>query len=260
MSKPDYPREILPQKEWKQTVAVSDILKNCPDALLGHLLVGDKQLCIDSSLGEDMCVIRRESLPLERMANLSCSLLGTYFALSFFHFLPDNVGRLPWKAGTCIVDDLLDEKNYNHYPEITVVGWYLRNIENHSIPYPRIFFKAKEFEAFQDAVAAIAKDKNEEIVQKEWNDLLEDEDNKKLRIADFTGESRCNHAPTMLNYWHYTIDLYSADDSKTPLKKISKGWREKMGLYLQDYLCNSFLLLKEEAQVARIDDEHIWMD
>ena len=97
-------------------------------------------------------------------------------------------------------------------------------------------------------------------MQKEWNDLLEDEDNKKLRIADFTGESRCNHAPTMLNYWHYTIDLYSADDSKTPLKKISKGWREKMGLYLQDYLCNSFLLLKEEAQVARIDDEHIWMD
>ena len=44
-----------------------------------------------------------------------------------------------------------------------------------------------------------------------------------MRIADFKGETRCDHAPTMLNYWHFTIDLYAPNDNENPLKKSAKG-------------------------------------
>lgn len=258
MAKPSYPQEILPCHGWKQTMMVSDILKSCPKAVLGHLLVGNKEQCVDDSLGLGMETIRRDVLPLDRMANLSCSLLSTYFMLVFFHFLPDNEGKQTWKPDNVVTDDLLKEDNYNFYPEITVVGWYLGSLEHHPIPYPRSFAKVKEFHDFQEVATAVARNRKKEIVQKEWQDLAEDETNKKLRIADFTGEVRCNHDPTFLNYWHFTIDLYSADDNENPLKNTSKGWREKMGIWLQDYLCNSFMLLTEDEQVSKVTDKSVW--
>lgn len=259
MAKPAYPKEVLSQPHWVESITTGDILKCCSTTLLGHLLVGDKNQCIDSSLGDGMEFIRREALPLERMANLSCSLLGTYFKLAFFHFLPDNEGKKTWKAGTLIAEELLAENNYNHYPTITVVGWHLRNLEHYPIPYPRIFSKAKDYAAFQTAAVAVADLRKCEIVQKEWHELAKNVKNEEQKIADFSGEVRCNHAPTMLNYWHFTIDLYPADDNDSPLKNTSKGWREKMGIYLQDYLCNSYILLTKEEQIPQIADKNIWV-
>ena len=237
---------------------VSDILDNCTDAVLGHMLVGNYKQCIDDSLGEGMEFVRRNMLPLERIPNLSCSLLGSFFQFMFFHFLPDNDGKGSWKAGLTVRDDLLNENNYNYYPEITVVGWALKKLEGRPLPYPRQFSKQKEFTDFQNAAIAVAQNRNCEIVQHEWADLVKDEENRKLRIADFSGEVRDNHAPTMLNYWHFTIDLYAANDDKNPLKKVSKGWREKMATNLQDLLCNSFCVLNNESQVPRIENEGIW--
>lgn len=259
MAKPQYPQEILPQKEWSQAIMVGDILKESPDTLLGHLLVGDYTHCIDDSAGEGMEFIRRESLPLERMINLSCSLLGTYFILSFFHFLPDNDGKQPWKRGTEITEKLWAESNYNYYSNVVVVGWPLRQVENHPLPYPRKFAKQKEFADYQNKAIADAEERNCAIVQQEWANLAEDEENKSLHIANFTGEARCNHAPTMLNYWHFTIDMYSAIDNKNPMKKISKGWSEKMGTTLQDFLCHSYVLLTSDAQVPKIAND-IWTE
>lgn len=254
MTKPSYPQEILPQPEWVQNISVCDILKCCSNAVLGHLLVGDYKQCVDDSLGEGMSFIRRESLPLERMPNLSCSLLGTCFLLEFFHFLPDNEGKEDWKTGMEITKELLSEDNYNYYPEITVVGWLLQALEGLPFPYPRKFAKQKEFVDFEVKAVAVAKDRNCEIVQREWAELVEDKENQRLKIADFTGEARINHAPTKLNYWHFTIDLYAAIDNKNPLKKVSKGWSEKMATNLQDFLCNTFVLLTDEAQIPRIDN------
>lgn len=259
MTKPQYPREILPQKGWSQTIVVGDILKETPDAILGHLLVGDYENCIDDSAGEGMEFIRRESLPLERMVNLSCSLLGTCFMLPFFHFLPDNDGKEPWKGGFEVTEGLLSATNYNYYPNVVVVGWQLRQVEHFPLPYPRKFAKQKDFVDYQNKAIADAEERNCAIVQKEWADLAEDEENKRLHIANFTGEARCNHAPTMLNYWHFTIDMYSAIDSKKPMKKLSKGWSENMGISLHDFLCHSFALLNNDEQIPQIAND-IWTE
>lgn len=205
MTKPSYPKEILPQQEWVQTIQVGDIISACPMAMLGHLLVGTYKECVDDSTGEGMEYIRRDVLPLKRMANLSCSLLGTYFSLPYFHFLPDNGGKEPWKESVGVSEELLSEQNYNYYPEVTVVGWALQALEGRTLPYPRLFTKKTEFDTFQKGAADVAAERNVEIVQKVWAELREDEQNKKMRIADFKGETRCNHAPTMLNYWHFLL-------------------------------------------------------
>lgn len=259
MTKPSYPRDILPQPKWIQSIIVGDILKSCPNAMLGHLLVGDYKQCIDDSAGKGMEFIRRDALPLERMVNLSCSLLGTYFMLHFFHFLPCNEGKKPWHSGMDISEELLSEENYNFYPEITVVGWPLHKVEGFSLPYPRKFAKQKEFENYQDEAVAVARERERDIIQHEWAELVADEENKKLRIAEFDGETRNNHAPTLLNYWHFTIDLYSANDNQNPLKKVSKGWGEKMATNLQDFLCNTFAFFTETSLIPRIEDEGIWV-
>lgn len=259
MTIPSYPREILPQPIWVQTIVVGDILKSCPNALLGHMLVGNYKECVDDSAGEGMDFIRRNALPLARMANLSCCLLGTFFLLHYFHFLPTNEGKKPWKAGVQVSEELLSVDNYSFFPEITNVGWPLLKLEGFPLPYLRKFTKQKEFTSFQDNVVAVAKERNREIVLHEWAELTEDKDNKNLRVADFIGEVRNNHAPTLLNYWHFTIDMYSANDDKDPLKKVSKGWGEKMATNLQDFLCHSFVLLTETPQISTITDEGIWV-
>lgn len=252
MAKPDYPREILPQPDWKQTLIVGDILKCCPEAMLGHLLIGDVETLFDTSAGEGMESLKRTAIPLKRMANFSCNLLGAQFVLSFFHFLPANAGAESWIKGMLVNDDLITENNYNHYSDITIVAWHMQNVEKYQIPYPRNFLKQKEFVDFQNAVANEAHEKNAEIIIREWDELTE---NDRLRVCFFNGEARCNHAPVLLNYWHFTIDLYSADNSRKPLIKISKGWSESMASNLQDYLCRTFIKLTDDSQVPIIHEE-----
>lgn len=257
--KPPYPQDILPRQGWTVPISTDDLLKDCPNLLIGHMLRGSVEQCIDMTAGEDMPCITRSSLPLERMANLSCCFLGSYFLISYFHFLPDNEGEAAWKEEYGMRCDLITEDNYTHYPVITVVGWLLREIENRRLPYPKVFSKQSDFEENQLKAINVAEERNCQIAQQEWQNLKCSEENKKQRIAEFIGESRCNHAPTMLNYWHSTIDIYTAFDNVNPVKKISSGWSKKLAVNLQDYLCRSFVLLKDESKVPHIANDALWV-
>lgn len=259
MLKPPYPQDILPREGWIAPIATGDLLKGCPNLLLGHMLRGGVEQCIDMTAGEDMPCIRRSSLPLKRIANLSCCFLGSYFLISHFHFLPDNAGKAAWKEEDGKRCDLITEDNYSHFPEITVVGWLLRDIENRQLPYPKAFLKQGDFEKSQLKAINVAEERNCQIVQQEWQNLKCSKENEKQRIAEFTGEARCNHAPTMLNYWHSTIDIYTAFDNVYSVKKISSGWGEKLAANLQDYLCRSFVLLKDESEVPHITNDALWV-
>ena len=88
MNRTNYPHEILPKQNWKQYVPPSEIICVCQDAILGRMLEGREEDCLDSSLGEDMVSILPEKLPLKRIAGLSCSLLGTTFIVDFFQLFP----------------------------------------------------------------------------------------------------------------------------------------------------------------------------
>ena len=255
-----YPHEILPKQNWREGVLSSEIISICQDAILGHMLNGQQEDCFDSSLGEDMLSILPEKLPLNRMPGLSCCLLGTSFILEHFHFLPNNDGKAPWHEGISVPEEIVNEDNYTYYPDVTVVGWQLKEIHEYKIPYIRKKKKKKEYEEFKDKVLAVSKKSNVAIIYlEEWEHLLENPEDKNYRIVNLFGEARVNHAPTMLNFWHYTIDLFPAENDAKPLTKVSDGWRFNMAENVCDILRRNFILISDDSDIPQIGDEKIWV-
>lgn len=260
MANYQYPQGILPKATYKQEVNPSAIIGHQPLALLGHMLIGSETDCIDYSLGADMPAIYQEALQVKRIPNLSCSLMGCYFCIDDFHFLPQNKGKEPWIDDCQVEDGLLENKeNYDYYAEITVVGWILANIHLHPIPYKRLFGKKDEYENFAKKVRDVAENRRIDVYLSEWDELKARANNNGLSEVEVTGQARVNHAPTNLNYWHFTIDFYSAEDDMKPQMNISSAWRNNMALNLWDYLRHNFEILKSEEQIQKITDQSLWI-
>lgn len=260
MSIPQYPHEILPKQNWREGVLSSEIIGFCQDAMLGHMLNGRPEECFDFSLGEDMLSILPEKLPLNRIPGLSCSLLGTSFIVEHFHFLPSNDGKAPWHDGIVVPEEMVNENNYTYYHDVTVVGWQLKEIHKYKIPYIRNFHKPREYKEYKEKVLAISKKSGvATLYLEEWENLLENPENKSLRIVNLFGEARVNHAPTMLNFWHYTIDLYPAEDDTKPIPKVSDGWRSNMAENVCDILRRRFTLVSDDSAIPQIGNEKLWV-
>ena len=255
-----YPQGILPESTYRQEVNPAAIIEHQPLALLGHMLNGSEKDCIDYSLGEDMPVIYQDALQLKRVPNLSCSMMGCCFSIEDFHFLPQNKGKLAWKGDRQIEESLLEDKeNYRYYAEITVVSWMLANIHLHPIPYKRSFGKKSEYDEFVKKANDVAQKRKIDIYLAEWDELKAKTNEKELPVAEVKGLARVNHAPTNLNYWHFTIDFYSAEDDTNAQKNISGAWRNNMALNLWDYLRHNFDILRSEEQIPKIIDQSIWL-
>ena len=52
--KPPYPQDILPRQGWVVPIATADLLKDCPNLLLGHMLRGGVDQCIVMKVGADI--------------------------------------------------------------------------------------------------------------------------------------------------------------------------------------------------------------
>lgn len=260
MSIPQYPHEILPKQNWRENVPPSNVIGVCQEAILGHMLNGRREDCIDFTLGEDMISILPDKLPLKRIPGLSCCLLGTSFIVEHFHFLPSNDGKKSWHEGVVVPEEMVNENNYTYYPDVTVIGWLLKEIHKYKIPYKRNFRKQKEYEEFKKDVLAVSNTKGiVDLYLEEWEQLLENPEDKNLRIVNVFGETRVNHAPTMLNFWHYTIDLYSIDNDIKPIDNISGGWKYNMADNFCDYLRRKFVLFENDSTIPKIVDKNLWV-
>lgn len=234
------------------------IISHQDHALLGHLLEGTEGDCLDYSLGEDMPTIAEKYLPLNRIPNLSCSLMGSIFNLEDFHFLPINIGSQSWKEGLDISTDFITEDNYRYFPDITVVSWPIIDVHLFPVRYSRRFGKQKDYDDFKDKAKDVAAKRNIEILLKSWSELCPDTENNNQRIVDAIGEAKVIHNPTMFNYWHFTIDLFPAENSSTPINSISSAWKENMAVNLWDVLRHSFVVIVSNEMIPPISDKTLW--
>lgn len=255
MAKPDYPREILPQQGWRQCICTQDLVDRCPEAMLGRKLDGTKEHCINP---EDNSIYM-SVLPVDSIPNLSCSLLGTFFKVNHLHFLPDNEGKTSWEEGAMVGDEMMHEDNYNHFSDITVVGWKAKEVHGKPLPYSHVFDKKALYDAFKEAAKGVAELRKIEVYLDEWEDLKKNPTNSKLRIAEVVGETRVNHDPTNLNYWHFTIDIYPAETDIKPLKDVSKGWSKSIAANFCDFLRHCYEIIENDAQVAKVEDNTLWV-
>ncbi len=254
-----YPLDLVSRLSWKHSIQAEDIVACCPDAIIGHWLEGPKERHLDFSLGDDMVALQPDSLPLVRIPNLSCSLLGALFHYDHFHFLQTNEGKTPWTGESDITDTMLTTDNYTYMPEITVIGWTINGVASYVIEYEHIFQKRSDYNNVKNTSANNYKKRGiESVFLKEWENLKVDPNNDKRRIAELKGGVKVNHAPTNLNYWHFTIDSYPAESDIKPLKNASDGWRKNMAANLVDYLRRSFIYITEETAIPTITDTKVW--
>lgn len=255
MAKPQYPSEILPRQGWRQCICTQDLLDSCSEAMLGRKMDGTKEKCINPEDGS----IYMNVLPTGSIPNLSCSLLGAFFKVDHFHFLPDNVGKANWKEGILVGEEMLCEENYNHFSEVTVVGWKVKDVSGRPLPYKRSFDKSQLYDEFKEAVKEVAEVRKVVLYLDTWEKLKTNSANNKQRIVEVVGVAKVNHAPTMLNYWHFTIDIYTAENDLEPLLKVSDGWRKNIAANLRDFLRRCYDIITDDNQVAVVDKESLWV-
>lgn len=252
-----YPFEVLPRADWKSRIDTCDIIKSCPVALLGHVLRNvSKDACFDYSLGEDRPQITMKALPVERIPNLSCSLLGTFFKPEHFAFLPDSQGAAPWSDSDGSQQTLLsDNNNFQPVENRTVVAWNLKEVHNRSIPYTRDV----DFKMYSEIKSKIASKNGSEmgnVCIEEW-DKLKQSTIPKNRLLPLDGRAQVNHDPLCLNYWHFTIDLYPPDNIQQ-IKDTGKKWKYDMALVLREYLKFHFVMVEEDTIIPQINDKSLW--
>lgn len=252
-----YPSEVLPRTEWKNIIDTCNILKCCSSALLGHVLRDDpKGSCFDYSLGEDYPQITMKALPIERIPNLSCSLLGTYFKPAHFAFLPASTGAEPWQDSDGSQEELLsNDSNFQSIENRVVVAWNLSEVHNRILPYTREV-DYKMYSDIKSKISSVNGGAMRNVCIEEW-DKLKQSKTSKNRILPFEGHAKVNHDPIRLNYWHFTIDLYP-QDNPAPIKDTGKKWRNSIALVLREYLRQHFVVVDDALKIPSIEDKTLW--
>lgn len=259
MADTNYPRNLISRRGWKKGIEAVDIINNCSDAIIGHWIEGTYESCIDLTLGPGMERLKEESLPNKSVPNLSCSLLGALYLYEHFKYLPANDGKKLWDENTDVPDEMVSPDNYTILAKYFVVGWLIRNVHFYHIEYPHGFSKKKEYDAFKNKAEGVAEKRNIDAAYlKEWEELKFAVGSDKLRIAKLKGEARVNHNPTNLNFWHFTIDSYPAEDDVKAIANASDGWRYNMAANLADYLRRSFKYIEDSTDIPQISDSSLW--
>lgn len=252
-----YPRDIVPCNGWRKGILASEITACNLHAIIGHWLEGPKENFIDDSLGEGMIALSTDALPIERIPNLSCSLMGALFLFEHFHFRQVKDGKNPWDGDTNIPDSMLNEENFIYMPEVTVIGWEINSLENRDLPYRRAFSKKSEYDKVKQMSAEIGRKRGIcTSYLKGWEDMTNNTENGKQRIADLKGKCHIIHNPTNMNFWHFTIDIFPADKEE-PMKSVSAAWQKNIASYLADYLQRAFIHITEATDIPGISN-NIW--
>lgn len=247
---PDYPEHILPLEGWPQPLSTGQLLAICPGAIIARRFEGTPHECVETQLGKE--VIKISKLNYKQMPNLSTSLIGAVHLVTDFHYRQTGNGEKPWEGETILMGDYEPDKDYTfHSGDLTVIGWRVSLIHQLPLPYRKVLPKQSDFEKLKDALKSAdaievttdsrRKEERQKIYLEAFKDLATDAN--KNKYVKLEGKAMVNHAPTKLNYWHYTIDEYTEDNPTTPIKDANNRQRELLCVALLDILRRKFILL-----------------
>lgn len=256
----EYPKEILPRKEYLGNIDTALLLEKQSNAVIGHWLdLKDctRQKYIDELMGKEFAQLTTDALPIENMANLSCSLLGAIYGFNHFAFVPKAAGKSSWDKCSDISDDMLVADNFRTLSEYLVVAWEIKELAGVKLPYVRSFDKKSQYESAVETIHKIQANNNEELaVFEEWEKIAQKEGSN-LRDVELEGVIHVNHDPTNLNYWHFTIDLKPMD-KEAELKGIKSGWQKNMANELFKILRLTFFEIDANYKAPEIEPS-VWI-
>ncbi len=214
----EYPIRILPQKKYVRHIDVNNLYVKCQKSLLVRRLdvdgnpfhyIGGRKLLNEGVINDDVL-------------DWSTNLLGGKFKVEDVYWRQKEKGIIEWNNEDVNIDD------YNGcYEQITSANCVFITINclhNKSIPYKRKFGSKRNLEQYVEKTHDI-----EEEAIKHWGVCDEPECHATITVE---------HKPTMLNYWHMTIEIAPRDftepiprDSKKN-KSVKKRVKEALHLHI----------------------------
>lgn len=187
-------------------------------------------------------------LPNSRILNLSTDLMGASFSLRDFTYQHKNNGDLPWDGYEVDICSFVKDIDFVQTDgPVFAAGWCIAVLENFSIPYRRNFKNHDDFISFhRKGQSPLSKEKIGQLLKK-YEELPCNVN--KQRETDALGRMRINHDPRMLDYWHFTIDLYPEENPEVALDSNKGSWKKKFVSLAGDYLRRTFTIYQNEEDV-----------
>ena len=231
--KAPYPEKILPRQSYLIRLNVEKLLSKYQNLLVVRLKEGNFQdYIIKTELGEK-CLSER--VFVNNMANLSLNLAGGLFdtkSNKHLRFLPTNEkATRPWN-GESIPKDLYQKPdNYKIYDVCFGLCFKVRDIHNRTFPYYK-HFKSQEERNEYERNTALATSDEEKSYDANFVGAFEGKD----RGVEVRPRIKVHHSPTMLNYWHMTLDTYRPIDTDYihPKEKLKSSDKTMLKSLKQD--------------------------
>lgn len=196
-----YPIRILPKKQYVNRINIGHLYTQCQESLLVRRLdcegtpfhyIGNQKLLNEGVISDDVL-------------DWSINLLGGEFKIEDICWRQTGKGITEWNDGDVNICDY--DGSYELTKSTNCVFISLCCLHNQIIPYRRKFGSRKDLEQYTVKTSEFNKD-----VMVQWN--TEDELECHATII-------VEHKPTMLNYWHMTIEIVPKDFEE-PISRDSK--------------------------------------
>ncbi len=217
----EYPIKILPKKQYVKCINIDDLCAQCKRAVLVRRIDCD-ELPFHYIGGYK---VLNEGIINDDVLEWSTNLLGGDFDIKDICWRQFGKGIEEWNEGDVNICDY--SGSYEQIKSVNYVSIYLCRFHNKNIPYKRKFGSRKDLEQYTEKT----KELNKDIIE-HWSS-----ENEFDCIATIT----IVHKPTMLNYWHMTIEIRPHDfESSVPRdSKKNKSLKKRIKEALHMYILNN---------------------
>ena len=243
-----YPKQILPHPSYRRKLGLERLLSKYPDLMAVRKVDGSPHDYERKGDKGDVFIL--PEVFNSNMANLSMNLAGGLFDVrpyKHLRILPikaeaisDWNGKEPLRE---LYADFSDKECFG-------LCFLIRSIHRRTFPYFRHFDSQKSYDDFAKEVelAAVATKRDKDAI-------LVDKFVSKLKPIELRPYIKVHHSPTMVNYWHITLDTRRpADVSFIDPKEKQTNQDKKMFMSLkQDIVHHCKVDVKPNYRLKRLD-------
>ena len=240
----DYPDYLIPRKEWCHKMPTESLLKKSNDFCVVRRIDCTPEEGINNDLGNENAFLTKKALQTHQIANMSVSLLGAMFAVEDIRFVQKDVAQDDWNGEDVDAKPMVESFCSEQPAPWFEVIWYASQIHDKVVPYKKGVQKEKDFAELKEQVYKVRS-----IVLTTLEEYKADEN-------PLRGFTNLMHCPTNTNYWHFTLDTFSAfsdEPLKDNLSGSDKRLLEKVGEKLLRY---SFRRYDEGRDIPQIAVEN----
>lgn len=252
--KPKYPEEIIPYPNYKNRMDVDELLKKYSKLLVVRVVEGHPEDFYNcTQKGE---IELSPDVFKNNMANLSLNLAGGLFNTDsnvHLRFLPATKEASEiWNSNSNYVPVELyaSEECYHFYEKCFGVCFFVYDIHNRTFPFYKHFETQKDRDIYEVAVKT-AKTESTNSYDAQFVGAFVDKRTSVL-VKPLI---RVHHMPTMVNYWHMTLDTYRPTDSDyiEATEKQSSSDRKMLKALKQDLLQCCFINKNPDYSIEKCD-------